>query len=76
MSEESHISEADLEQALKDAGMTEEEFSDQVPGQQTELNLLKKSEADYENLAKTNEKTQALDQDEIDKLLEEFSKKD
>jgi hypothetical protein len=76
MSEESHISEENLKQILKDAGMTEEEFSNQVPGQQTESTLLKKSEADYENLAKTNEKTQVLDQDEIDKLLEEFSKKD
>ncbi|MBU1033930.1 hypothetical protein KKI22_03225 [Patescibacteria group bacterium] len=75
MPEESSISEEDLEKALKDAGMTEEEFSDQVPSQQTKSTLLKKSEADYENLAKTNEKTQALDQDEIDKLLEESSKK-
>ena len=56
--------------------MTEEDFSDQVPGQQTESTLLKKSEAYYKNLAKTNDREPALGQDEIDKLFEEFSKKD
>ena len=74
MSEESSISEADLEKALKDAGMTEEEFSNQVPDQPAESNLLKKSEQDYENLVKTNEQAPILDQDEIDRLLAGLSK--
>jgi len=58
MPEESSISEEDLEKALKDAGMTEEEFSDQVPSQQTEPQFLKANEQKYKDLNELKKKHQ------------------
>ncbi len=69
MSEEAHISEADLEKALKEAGMTEEEFSGSVPVQPIEQQLSKEAEKKYESLNEKEDKQKSLSQAEIDQLL-------